>query len=100
MASLHRAIVVLRNLNVSSIPRDIRNGLRQLQDAYSEELDFGGTYTRSQGSIEGGEPEMHDHEEGSDAHEEDSDAHEEDSDAHKLSSRGTGIRGVDQTETQ
>lgn len=42
MASLHRAVVMLRKLNLSGIPREIRDGLRELQDLYSEEVDIGG----------------------------------------------------------
>ena len=64
MASLQRAVLMLRKLNLHGIPRDIRNALRQLQDAYSEELDLNGSDTSSQGSIELGEPEENDYEEG------------------------------------
>ena len=52
MASLQRAVLMLRKLNLHGIPWDIRNSLRQLQDAYSEELDFSGSDTSSQASIE------------------------------------------------
>jgi hypothetical protein len=67
MASLQRAVLMLRKLNLHGIPREIRDDLRQLQDAYSEELDLDGSDTSSQGSIElePGEPEENDLEEGS-----------------------------------
>jgi hypothetical protein len=52
MASLQRAVLMLRKLNLHGIPREIRNALRQLQDAYSEELDLDSSDTSSQGSIE------------------------------------------------
>lgn len=52
MASLQRAVLMLRKLNLHGIPREIRNALRQLQDAYSEELDVDSSDTSSQGSIE------------------------------------------------
>lgn len=42
MASLQRAVLMLRKLDLSGIPREIRDALRELQDAYSEELDLGG----------------------------------------------------------
>jgi hypothetical protein len=64
MASLQRAVLMLRKLNLRGIPRDIRDALRQLQDAYSEELDLNGSDTSSQGSIELGEPGENDYEEG------------------------------------
>jgi len=64
MASLQRAVLMLRKLNLYGIPRDIRDALRQLQDAYSEELDLNGSDTSSQGSIELGELEENDYEEG------------------------------------
>jgi hypothetical protein len=64
MESLQRAVLMLRKLNLHGIPRDIRDTLRQLQDAYSEELDLDGSDTSSQGSIEPGEPEENDYEEG------------------------------------
>lgn len=64
MASLQRAVLMLRKLNLHGIPRDIRDTLRQLQDAYSEELDLDGSDTSSQGSIEPGEAEENDVEEG------------------------------------
>jgi hypothetical protein len=66
MASLQRAILMLRKLNLHGIPREIRDDLRQLQDAYSEELDLDGSDTSSQGSIElePRGPEEHDLEEG------------------------------------
>ena len=54
MASLQRAVLMLRKLILRGIPREIRDALRQLQDAYSEELDFDGSDTSSQGSIEPG----------------------------------------------
>ena len=57
MASLQRAVLMLRKLHLFGIPRDIRNALRLLQDAYSEELDLDGSDTISQGSIELGESE-------------------------------------------
>jgi hypothetical protein len=55
---------MLRKLNLHGIPRDIRDTLRQLQDAYSEELDLDGSDTSSQGSIEPGESEENDLQEG------------------------------------
>lgn len=64
MASLQRAVLMLRKLNLHGIPRDIRDALRQLQDAYSEELDLNGSDSSSQGSIELGEREENDFEEG------------------------------------
>jgi len=63
MASLQRAVLMLRKLNLHGIPRDIRDALRQLQDAYSEDLDLNSSDTSSQGSIELGEPEENDYEE-------------------------------------
>jgi hypothetical protein len=57
MASLHRAILMLRRLNLHGIPRDIRDALRQLQDAYSEELDLDGSDTSSQENVGAGEEE-------------------------------------------
>lgn len=64
MASLQRAVLMLRKLNLHGIPREIRNALRQLQDAYSEELDLDGSDTSSQGRIELSKPEETDFEEG------------------------------------
>jgi hypothetical protein len=66
MASLQRAVLMLRKLNLHGIPREIRDDLRQLQDAYSEELDLDGSDTSSKGSIElePEEPEENDLEEG------------------------------------
>ena len=64
MASLQRAVLMLRKLNLQGIPRDIRDALRQLQDAYSEELDLDGSDTSSEGCTEPGEPEENDLEEG------------------------------------
>jgi hypothetical protein len=64
MASLQRAVLMLRKLNLHGIPREIRDALRQLQDVYSEELDLDGSDTSSQGSTEAGEPEEIDFEEG------------------------------------
>ena len=66
MASLQRAVLMLRKLNLYGIPREIRDDLRQLQDAYSEALDLDGSDTSSQGSIElePGEPEENDLDEG------------------------------------
>jgi hypothetical protein len=63
---LQRAVLMLRKLNLHGIPREIRNDLRQLQDAYSEELDLDGSDTSSQESIEfeAGEPEENYLEEG------------------------------------
>jgi hypothetical protein len=57
---------MLRKLSFYRIPREIRDNLRQLQDAYSEELDLGGLDTSSQGSIElePGKPEENGLEEG------------------------------------
>ncbi|KAG9245161.1 hypothetical protein BJ878DRAFT_479496 [Calycina marina] len=52
MASLRRAVLMLRRLNLHGIPWETRNALRQLQDAYSEELDLDSSDTSSQGSIE------------------------------------------------
>jgi hypothetical protein len=63
MASLQRAVLMLRKLNLYGIPRDIRDNLRQLQDAYSEELDLNCSDTSSQGSIEPGGAEAHEYEE-------------------------------------
>ncbi|KAH8650281.1 hypothetical protein BGZ60DRAFT_194917 [Tricladium varicosporioides] len=60
MASLQRAVLMLRKLNLHGIPREIRDALRQLQDAYSEELDLDGSDTSSEGCIEPGEPEEND----------------------------------------
>ena len=57
MASLHRAILMLRRLNLHGIPRDIQDSLRQLQDAYSEELDLAGSDTSSQKGVGAGEEE-------------------------------------------
>jgi len=66
MASLQGAVLILRKPNLHGIPREIRDDLRQLQDAYSEELDLDGSDTSSQSSIElePGEPEENDLEEG------------------------------------
>ncbi|KAF4627551.1 hypothetical protein G7Y89_g10607 [Cudoniella acicularis] len=64
MASLQRAVLMLRKLNLYGIPREIRDALRQLQDAYSEELDLDGSDTSSEGCIEPREPEENDLEEG------------------------------------
>ncbi|PQE16465.1 dienelactone hydrolase family protein [Rutstroemia sp. NJR-2017a WRK4] len=64
MASLQRAVLMLRKLNLHGIPRNIRDALRQLQDAYSEELNLNGSDTSSQESIEPGEPEENNYEEG------------------------------------
>jgi hypothetical protein len=64
MASLQRAVLMLRKLNLHGIPREIRDALRQLQDAYSEELDLNGSDTSSQGSIKPGIPEETNFEEG------------------------------------
>jgi hypothetical protein len=50
---------MLRKLNLRGILRDIRDALRQLQDAYSEELDLDGSDTSSQGSIEPDESTKH-----------------------------------------
>jgi len=52
MASLQRAVLMLRKLNLYGIPREIRDDLRQLQDAYSEALNLDSSDTSSQGSIE------------------------------------------------
>ena len=57
MASLHRAILMLRRLNLHGIPRDIRDALRQLQDAYSEGLELAGSDTSSQENVGAGEEE-------------------------------------------
>ncbi|PVH68593.1 hypothetical protein DL98DRAFT_522666 [Cadophora sp. DSE1049] len=64
MASLQRAVLMLRRLNLYGIPREIRDALRQLQDAYSEELDLEGSDTSSQESIEPSKSEKTDFEEG------------------------------------
>ncbi len=48
---------MLRKLNLYGIPREIRDVLWQLQDAYSEEFDIDGSETSSQGSIEPDNPE-------------------------------------------
>jgi len=42
MASLQRTVLTLRKLNLSGIPRGIRDALRELQDVCSEALDVGG----------------------------------------------------------
>lgn len=42
MASLQRAVLMLRKLTLSGIPREIRCALRELQDIYNERLDVGG----------------------------------------------------------
>jgi hypothetical protein len=42
MASLQRAVLILRKLNLSGIPREIRDALRELQDVYSKGLDLSG----------------------------------------------------------
>jgi len=42
MASLQCAMLMLRKLYLSGIPCKIQDALRELQDVYSEELDFGG----------------------------------------------------------
>lgn len=57
MASLQRAVPMLRKLNLHGIPREIRDALRQLQDVYSEELDLDGSDTSSQRSTEAAGPE-------------------------------------------
>jgi hypothetical protein len=64
MVRQNHAVLMLWKLNLHRIPRDIRDALRQLQDAYSEELDINGSDTSSQGSIELGELEESDYEEG------------------------------------
>jgi hypothetical protein len=64
MTSLQRAVLMLRKLSLHGIPWDIRDALRQLQDAYSEELDLSSLDSSSQGSIEHGEREETDFEEG------------------------------------
>ena len=64
MASLQRAVIMLRKLNLYGIPREIRDALRRLQDAYSDELDLDGSDTSSQGSAVAGETEDIDCEEG------------------------------------
>ncbi|KAH9205433.1 hypothetical protein DL95DRAFT_470587 [Leptodontidium sp. 2 PMI_412] len=64
MASLQRAVLMLRKLNLHGIPWEIRDALRQLQDAYSKELDIDGSETSSQGSIEPDNPEDTNFEEG------------------------------------
>ncbi|KAH8598468.1 hypothetical protein B0O99DRAFT_43184 [Bisporella sp. PMI_857] len=64
MASLQHAILMLRKPNLHGIPREIRDDLRQLQDAYSEELDIDGSETSSQGSIKPDNLEDTDFEEG------------------------------------
>ncbi|KAM3074483.1 hypothetical protein ACMFMG_002713 [Clarireedia jacksonii] len=67
MASLQRAVLMLGKLNLHGIPRNIRDALRQLQDAYSEELDINGSDTSSQESTESGElEEIHEEEAGED----------------------------------
>lgn len=48
---------MLRKPNLHGIPREIRDVLRQLQDACSEELDIDSSETSSQGSIEPDNPE-------------------------------------------
>ncbi|PVH73131.1 hypothetical protein DL98DRAFT_576444 [Cadophora sp. DSE1049] len=56
MAALQRAVVMFRRLNLSGIPPEIRDALRQLQDAYSEDLDLGpwdtGTGNRQLGQLD------------------------------------------------
>jgi len=64
MASLQRAVLMLRKLNLHGIPCGIRDALQQLQDAYNEELDLNGSDTSSQGSMEPREPEENDYDEG------------------------------------
>lgn len=53
-----------RKLNLHRIPREIRDIVRQLQDAYSEKLDIDGSETSSQGSSEPNNPKDIDFEEG------------------------------------
>ena len=48
---------MLRKLNLHEIPREIRDILRQLQDAYNEKLDLNSLDTSSEEYIEPGEPE-------------------------------------------
>jgi hypothetical protein len=38
MTALHRAVLTMKRLNISGIPQNIRDGLRELQDIYSEPL--------------------------------------------------------------
>ncbi len=64
MASLQRAVLMLQKLNLHGIPGEIRDALRQLQDAYSEDLNLDGSDTSSEGCIEPREPEEIDLEEG------------------------------------
>ncbi|KAI9644429.1 hypothetical protein NHQ30_006450 [Ciborinia camelliae] len=52
MAALHKAIGILGNLNLKGVPRDVREGLRQLQDVYSEEVVLTGEDTSSEGEDE------------------------------------------------
>jgi hypothetical protein len=62
MASLQRAVLMLRKLNLSGIPHEIRDALRELQDAYSEELDLGGgdsSHISDEGDIEDAEGVLH-----------------------------------------
>jgi hypothetical protein len=40
MAALQRTVIIMRRLNLRGIPRDIRKGLRDLQDIYSEPIDL------------------------------------------------------------
>lgn len=40
MASMQRAMIMLRKLNIHGIPREIRNALRDLQDIYSEPINL------------------------------------------------------------
>jgi hypothetical protein len=64
MASLQRAVLMLRMLNLRGIPWEVRDALRQLQDAYSEELDIDGSDTSSEGCIEPRNPKGNDLQEG------------------------------------
>ena len=62
MASLHRAVVMLRKLNLSIIPLAIRDALRELQEAYSTKLrlDEGGSSEISgESAIEDAEGVLH-----------------------------------------
>ncbi|KAL5350910.1 hypothetical protein ACLOAV_004483 [Pseudogymnoascus australis] len=62
MASLQRAVLMLRKLNLSGIPREIRESLRELQDVYSERLDFGGdssSDTSNESDVESAEGMLH-----------------------------------------
>jgi hypothetical protein len=43
MAALQRAVLMMDRLNILGIPAEIRDGLRELQDIYSREVDLEGS---------------------------------------------------------